>query len=319
MHTYTCRDIPDLLGLLPTLFGFVPHESVIAIAVDGPRSRFGFRLRMDVPELADVDDVSKLVSGHMRKHGPDAVIVIVVSQDQQTAAALMRSFARTMRPTRIKLAITATSHHYWCWHNGAVLYSDAWDDQVLSPAVAHAVCAGQQIVASRSDLEARYAPVDGPDREIMRQATDSAIGEISALCESCFGTSIRTREIAADHINPILDRGLRDCADLDYANMSRLCVWMSHAQVRDHVLRGIGSKNAAQHAQLWTRVAGYVVPPFEAPVLSLAGLSRWLCGDGAQALMAVERALTADRDFMFARTLMEALQQGVSPRMWDSI
>src|SRR5690625_7397097 len=54
-YVHTCRDIPDVIGLLPTLFGFVPEESIIAIAVDGPRSRLGFRLRMDIARVDEED------------------------------------------------------------------------------------------------------------------------------------------------------------------------------------------------------------------------------------------------------------------------
>src|SRR5689334_2740937 len=34
---YTAHDIPDLLNALPTLFGFRPQESLVAVATRGPR------------------------------------------------------------------------------------------------------------------------------------------------------------------------------------------------------------------------------------------------------------------------------------------
>src|SRR5699024_12523098 len=73
---HTCRDIPDLLGLLPTLFGFVPEESIIAIAVDGPRTRLGFRLRMDKPRLDETDEEWRLVRRRLRRHGGGAGMMV---------------------------------------------------------------------------------------------------------------------------------------------------------------------------------------------------------------------------------------------------
>ena len=43
--TYVAHDVPDLLNLVPTLLGFHPTESLVAVATHGPRRRFGFRMR----------------------------------------------------------------------------------------------------------------------------------------------------------------------------------------------------------------------------------------------------------------------------------
>src|SRR5690554_5398952 len=37
---YRAHSIPDLLNVVPTLFGFVPEESFIGICVSGPRRKF---------------------------------------------------------------------------------------------------------------------------------------------------------------------------------------------------------------------------------------------------------------------------------------
>ncbi|WP_157432589.1 DUF4192 family protein [Aeromicrobium sp. Root472D3] len=42
----------------------------------------------------------------------------------------------------------------------------------------------------------------------------------------------------------------------------------------------------------------------------------WLTGDGAQALIAVERALDADPCYPMARIVLDVLEQGVSPVHW---
>ncbi|MEJ7901521.1 MAG: DUF4192 family protein, partial [Thermomicrobiales bacterium] len=36
--------------------GFRPAESLVGVATHGPRRRFGFRLRVDIPAIDDVDE-----------------------------------------------------------------------------------------------------------------------------------------------------------------------------------------------------------------------------------------------------------------------
>lgn len=319
-YVHTCRDIPDLLGLLPTLFGFVPEESIIAIAVDGPRSRLGFRLRMDMPRLDEKDEVCGLVRWHLQRHGADAAILVILTEDQGAAAKIMAGLQTSLKPIPIRLAVTATSERYWRWDHGVPLDEGRWDRDAFSPAVAHAVMAGQQIVANRAELQQRYAAVRGPQREYMQAATRRAVSEVSTICSGGVQhvSDDQNRLAGRQHLIPLLDRALHGDLLLNREQLARISVWIGIAAVRDEVLRGISRTNAEAHAQVWTHAAQYVVPPFEAPVLTLAGLSRWLCGDGTQALMALERAVDADENFLFAQTLMEALRSGLHPRVWDT-
>ena len=68
---YTAHDIPDLFNALPTLFGFGITESLVAVATRGPRRRFGFRLRVDIPAPEHVDELARIVVGHLRHQGAE--------------------------------------------------------------------------------------------------------------------------------------------------------------------------------------------------------------------------------------------------------
>jgi hypothetical protein len=68
--------------------------------------------------------------------------------------------------------------------------------------------------------------------------------------------------------------------------------------------------------RLLTLISRSVVPPCDSAVLSLAAFAAWLTGDGAQALIAVERALTADQEYSMARLILQMLEGGVSPSHW---
>ena len=102
------------------------------------------------------------------------------------------------------------------------------------------------------------------------------------------------------------------------ADLVRLAVWVSSIEVRDAVWGRITRETADDMLRVLTIVSGSVVPPFEPAVLSLAAFAAWLTGDGAQALIAVERALRADPDYSMARLVLEILEQGVSPAHWSA-
>ena len=86
--------------------------------------------------------------------------------------------------------------------------------------------------------------------------------------------------------------------------------------VRDAVLGLINRDNAHDMLRVFTLLAQNAVPPCEVGVLDLAGFAAWLTGDGAQAVIAAERALEVDPTDSMAQTLLETLERGISPDRW---
>jgi hypothetical protein len=86
--------------------------------------------------------------------------------------------------------------------------------------------------------------------------------------------------------------------------------------VRDLAWSRIDRAHAGRYAALWSAVARRVVPPYEPPVLSLAGFAAWAYGDGASAWCAVDRALAADPGYSMAQLLADALDRCVPPDVW---
>nr|WP_159540630.1 DUF4192 domain-containing protein [Aeromicrobium sp. 9AM] len=129
------------------------------------------------------------------------------------------------------------------------------------------------------------------------------------------------REIAAlgmRHVQPILDRGLKG-ERLTDEEVTRFSVWMSTVPVRDEVWGQITVETADDMLRLLTLVSRSVVPPFEPAVLSLTAFAAWLTGDGAQSLIAVERALRADQTYSMARLMLQMLEGGIAPSHWSAL
>src|SRR5688500_17535011 len=95
---YTAHDIPDLLNALPTLFGFRPEESLVAVSTHGPRRRFGFRLRVDIPAPEDVEELAEVVVGHLGRQGAEGAIFLAVTQQQVVARDLLAAIERQLPP-----------------------------------------------------------------------------------------------------------------------------------------------------------------------------------------------------------------------------
>jgi hypothetical protein len=310
---YTAHDIPDLLNAMPTLFGFRPSESLVAVATRGPRRRFGFRLRVDIPAPEHVEQLAGIVVGHLRHQGAEGAICLAVTQHQDVARDLLAAIERELDEIQVIVAARADGERYWSDEPGFPPAGIPYEISDHHLAVVQAVAAGQQILPDRQALVDRFAAVSGPRREWMERATDEVLDQVIPLI-----TRFPDDELAAaglKQVEPILDRGLAGERVTD-EDVARFSVWMSGIRVRDEVWGRITPDNADAMLRFLTLVSRSVPPPFEPGVLSLAAFAAWLSGDGAQSLIAVERALEAEPDYSMARLLLELLERGVSPAHW---
>ncbi len=308
---YTAHDVADLFNLLPAALGFAPHESICAIATSGPRQRLGFTMRVDLPDQDDhVQHVGRFVAGHLRAQGADGAIVLVVSDDVERAAQAARAVEAALGAIRPVVVAWTDSTRYW---------TTADDDRTgtpleLSPhhpAVLEALLAGQEVLPDRTALEDRWRPCDGPgstwlltqvvqvERELVEQAwrapTDLAVTGLQEVQEV-----VRTAERAG------VDA-------VDARSLLRLGVWLTLGAVRDGLwptLEDAGPARLVTWRELARRSPGvYAAVPY-----TVAGYLAYLRGDGAQAAIGFDRAVSADPGYAMAATLGEALRSGTHPR-----
>ena len=310
---YTAHDIPDLLNTLPTLFGFRPEESLVAVSTRGPRRRFGFRLRVDIPAPEDVDELAAIVVGHLGRQGAEGAIFLAVTQEQDVARDLLAAIERQLPPIALIVAVRADGERYWSDEPGFPAEGIPYETSDHHLAVVQAIAAGQQILPDRQALVDRFAAVAQPRRGWMERAADEILRQVVPLV-----ARTPDRDLAAvgmQQVQPILDRGLAG-ERLSDEEVTRFSVWMSSIEVRDEVWGQITAETADDMLRLLTLISSSVVPPFEPAVLSLTAFAAWLTGDGAQALIAVERALAADQEYSMAGLMLQMLEGGVSPSHW---
>jgi hypothetical protein len=311
---YTAHDISDLLNTLPTLFGFRPAESLVGVATHGPRRRFGFRLRVDIPAPEQVEQLARLVVGHLRHQGAEGAIFLAVTREQEVARDLLAAIERQLGPIALIVAARADGERYWSDEPGFPAEGIAYETSDHHLSVVQAIAAGQEILPDRDALAVRFAAVRPPRRAFMERAVDEVLDQLVPLVA---GTDpVQLQEIAMCQVQSILDRGLAG-ERLSDGDLARFCVLVCGTRVRDAVWAQITRETAEPMLRLLATVSRSVVPPFEPPVLSLAAFAAWLTGDGAQSLIAAERALRADPRYSMAQLMMETLENGVPPGDWD--
>lgn len=309
---YTAHDVPDLINTLPTLFGFTPSESLVGIATSGERRRFGFRLRVDIPPEGDVDAMASLVARHLHHQGAEGAILIAVTEHQEVAARLLAAVERVLAPVALVVSVRATASHYWTSEPGFPSDGIPYETSGHHLSIVEAIAAGQEILPDRQALVDRFRAVAGPRRRLLLSATDEVLRHVVSLIGRAGGADLA--DIGMREVAPILQRATT--AKLNDDDFVRLSVWMSAISVRDAVWALITRNNADNMLALLTQVSRSVVPPFEPAVLSLTAFAAWLTGDGAQALIAVERALESDPDYSMATLILGLIEGGVSPSHW---
>lgn len=312
---YTAHDIPDLFNALPTFFGFRPKESLVAVATSGPRRRMGFRMRVDLPAPEHIGAVAQLVVAHLGHQGAEGAILLAVTERQEIARELLAQIEQRLAPIVVIVAARSDGERYWSDEPGFPADGIAYETSEHHLAVVKAIAAGQQILPDRQALVERFAAVKDPRRGWLEHTADEMLEQVSRIVA-------RTPEhhltsVAMEQVQPIIDRGLTG-ERLHDDELIRFSIWVANVDVRDDVWAQITPNTAEGLLRLLTTVARSVVPPFEPAVLSLAAFAAWLTGDGAQSLIAVERALEADADYSMATLMLNLLEGGVSPAHWSA-
>ena len=313
------RGPADLAAALPHLCGFVPTESLVVVALHGPRHRVGLSMRVDLParrheQLLVHDLVDRLVLT-----GADEAMVVLCTE-AVTAGSLPRArLVRRLRAAMRRAGLTAPdallvrSGRWWsyvcdddrcCPATGTPLEGATSDGLALVQA--HAALEGRAVLPSRADLVASLAPPAGA-------AADAARGRLAEAERTHRAEGGRDAGRAAlARWREALSSAARPPLDLPAATADALVVSLSDCLVRDEVL---GQALDDEEAQLTLLLALAAVspPPWDAPVCTLVAWVAHARGDGGLANVALDRALASQPGYSLARLSRQALDGQVPP------
>ncbi len=310
---FTAHDIPDLINTLPTLFGFTPEDSLVAIATHGPRHRMGFRLRVDMPAMQHVGVAADQVVTHLGHQGAEGAIVIAVTDRTDVAECLVPEVERRLGAIRPVVGVWADGTRYWTTFEDCDPAGYPYETSDHHLAVVQAVAAGLEILPSRAALAAKLEPESGERRIWLNQAGASVAQQVAAALAR--RQALTTAEVGMADLAPALDavlarRGLTD------GHALRLAVWATTIPVRDELWALITPDSARDMVGVWSHVVRCAPPWISPPSLCLAGFASWLSGDGALALIAAERAWEIDPLYPMAGLLLRMLDAGMPPSSW---
>ena len=207
-------------------------------------------------------------------------------------------------------AVRADGTYFWSYRDDAVEQGTLYADPAIAPVVVEAIGAGMPIYGSRAELAARYTTEAAPVLEKVRDAINTLAQEAGTP------DSIDRVSVSAQVLNT-LDTVIEDRGALSPEPVAWLALGASLTPIRDEMWARMTRTNAEAHAEIWRLVANQVVDEASVAPYTLCAFAHWLHGDGAQALIALERAQDIDPNYSMASLIGTVLENSVSPETWD--
>lgn len=352
-HPVTLRSPAELADALPYLLGFHPDDSIVVMALHGPRGRLGGRIRTAIPQEPDAwgevaeQLANSLVEGSRARRGrPDAAVVYLCQDPPPGGSATgvmerLRPLAQRLRtacgaldvPVYEALFISGGRYWSYCCPGAECCPGEGGElpRAGTSPLAAAAAYAGVRVSGTLRQLERRLAPLPEPAAGRQVRALDEAAaalvprmlggaqdvvavrGETVKLAERLVN---RFRRAPSPNAPGEEGADARDDGLLTSEEAARLIIGLQDRAARDLVAEWMEGAEAPPALRLWRAVARRCVGVFRehaAAPLTLAGWVAWSSGDGTGARVALSRALEVDPEYVFAQLLHQACNEGLDP------
>ncbi|MFH0516343.1 DUF4192 family protein [Streptomyces sp. M41] len=351
-HQVTLRTPAELADALPYLLGYRPEDSIVLVALherDG-RGRFGGRARLGIPASADDWEPAarQLAHGLMRgseRRGsrPEQMVAFLCQEPPpgQTGRQVMerlRPLAQQMRVACGSLdvpvieALCISDGRFWSFCCDKVECCPPEGRPMGLPGTsvlaAAATYAGLQVRGTLRELQTRLLPLETSvalEQEVALDTVGMALVPRILDDSARAGVAQETLRLAEQLMDrfaatapvpgaPAADR--RDDELLGNDEAARLILGLQDRTTRDRAAQWMEGDEAGPALRLWRALARRCVGPYSehaAPPLTLAGWVAWSTGDELEAREALAMALGADSDYLFARLLHQACNEGLDP------
>ncbi|MFF3449946.1 DUF4192 family protein [Streptomyces sp. NPDC002667] len=348
----TLRTPAELADALPYLLGYRPDDSIVLVALHDreKRGRFGGRARLGIPAHAEdwpsaSDELARgLVKGSERRGARPGSMVAYLCQEPRSGESgrdvmeRLRPLAQLLRTACGRLdvpvieALCISDGRFWTYTCPGQGCCPAEGTTMGLPGTsvlaAAATYAGLQVRGSLKDLTARFLPWESTAALGQEVALDTAsmalvpriLGDDSraAVAEETLALArrIRDRFAAAFAVSGTRPSDLRDDGLLDNDEAATLILGLQDRTTRDRAAQWMEGDEAAPALRLWRALSRRCVGPYRehaAAPLTLAGWVAWSMGDELEAREALAMALGADPDYLFARLLHQACNEGLDP------
>jgi hypothetical protein len=334
------------------LLGYRPEDSIVLVALhDGERrGRFGGRARLGIPAHADdwssvAEQLARgLVTGSERRGARPESMVAYLCQEPGSGESgrdvmeRLRPLAQLLRTACGRLdvpvieALCISDGRFWSYCcPGQGCCSPEGESMGLpgtSVLAAAATYAGIQVRGSLKELTARFLPWETAaslEQELALDTASMALVPRILDGESRADVAEEALELARQIMGRLADApavsgarpaDLRDDGLLEHEEAATLILGLQDRTTRDRAAEWMEGDEAGPALRLWRALARRCVGPYRehaAAPLTLAGWVAWSTGDELEAREALGMALGADPDYLFARLLHQACNEGLDP------
>lgn len=351
-HQVTLRTPAELADALPYLLGYRPEDSIVLVALHdrGGRGRFGGRARLGIPPSSgDWPSAARqlahgLITGSERRGAKPEQMVAFVCQEPaagETGRQVMRRLEPLARKLRTECgrldvpvieALCISDGRFWsyCCPAESCCPEDGLPMGLPGTSVlaAAATYAGIQVRGSLKELRTRLLPWETSaalEQEIALDAAGVSLvprmldeADRAAVAEETLALAehVMRRFAEAPFVPDTVPADLRDDRLLEHEEAASLILGLQDRTTRDRAAEWMEGDEAGPALRLWRALARRCVGPYgehAAAPLTLAGWVAWSAGDDLEAREALALALGADPDYLFARLLHQACNEGLDP------
>src|SRR4051812_8036607 len=232
-------DLSAVVTAVTHMLGFYPAESLVAVALCGPRDRMHFALRVDLPAPEDRQAVVAEVTSRMMQADADAVMLFVFTAEAPTGYDLPHEdlvddlITAASRRTAIRDAVLIVGDRLWsyvcfdercCPPEGRPFETQSPD--AVAVAAAHALN-GRAVLPDRESAVAVVQPLGGIVAVSMRQAMSRAADE-----KRDEGVGVFTQRVG-DEIAALTERFADPRAKVDEDEAARVAIALHDIRLRD--------------------------------------------------------------------------------------
>lgn len=335
---------PDaVIAAVPYLLGFQPSESLVILWLS--RNQVLLTLRVDLPPAVYTGqhrEISEVIAGAAKNAAADEVIICVFTDNARDGrlpftsliTTLMVDFYRLGVRVRDALMIAGdvgadaceTSAQWWSYlgdESDIESPGTALDEQVLLYVKSRFTLEGVVALPDRTDLQRAFDPDTNRSSRIELLVKDFVkalaknLGEAKADDPSTAKAITTWRGESIDEIVTLVVAA--DGRELSDSEIARIVFCIVDIRVRDTLLWHL-VQLSDRRAALDALAAALRAAPegMIAPIATCTSICAWLTGDGARALVALERAQLADPDYSLAQLVSQGLGAGLPPAFWSA-
>lgn len=308
----------EIAAVAPLLVGFEPRESLVGLSLRGSGRTVGLVLRVDLSDSPLL--VEQVVHALVRDGARSALLLVhtATASDggEHPWAALVSAVEARLQERRVPVteALLVRDGRWWSYRCRLAccppegLPVEGGSAQVRAVAAEQAF-GGRALLASREDLVASVEPAlprgAGPAQQLQGRALDD-------LRRRLRRDPVGARRLELARWRSALDAWEQRPGGLEPETAARLVAALHPVLVRDQVAAWCLDRPEPLLGLL-LQLCRSAVPPHDAPACAVLAWVAYAQGQGALALVAVDRALRTDPAYSLAALLEQAVERVVPP------